>query len=113
MAEWLIPVFVVAAFVVAFQASWRGYRFSVWFLAALLVNPVFLIVLLANMPDFARKRLRAKFAAELQAKLAQLAPIPSTSAAAPDSVAAADLSVGDRVTFLPRDRSLGDEETHG
>jgi hypothetical protein len=112
-AIWLVSA--LFGIVVAVQARRRGYRFSVWVVVGILANPVYLLILLATMPDFARKRLRAKFRAELDAKLAcrspQARPPVPVSSTAGTFTASPELSVGDRMTVLPRDRSLGDEET--
>lgn len=55
----------------------RGYNPIVWALAAVIaMNPIFLFVVLALVPNRARLRLRAKFAAELDARLAGGDPCP-------------------------------------
>jgi hypothetical protein len=56
---------------VAYHAYRRGYNPVVWGLAAVFaMNPVFLLVVLVLVPHRSRLRLRARFAAELDAKLA-------------------------------------------
>jgi hypothetical protein len=115
---WTASIWIVStlfAFLVAVQARRRGYRFTVWAVVGMLANPVYLVILLATMPDYARKRLREQFRAELDAKLAGRSPsahLPvASSPTAGTFTASPDVSVGDRRTVLPRDRSLGDEET--
>ena len=52
--------FVLAA-IAAVQARRRGYSFLVWLAGGTLSgNPVLFLVLLALLPDFARKRLRRR-----------------------------------------------------
>jgi hypothetical protein len=64
VAIWLILLASVHAYR-------RGYNPIVWALAAVVaMNPIFLFVVLALVPNRSRLRLRAKFAAELDAKLA-------------------------------------------
>src|SRR5262245_27353639 len=56
---------------VAYHAYRRGYHPVVWSLTAIIaLNPIFLLVLLATVPHRRRLRLRAEFAAELEAKVA-------------------------------------------
>jgi hypothetical protein len=102
------------AAVVAVQAKRRGYGFGTWLVGGTLGNPVFFLVLLAVMPDFARKVLRRKELTDLEAKLAdrtRVLPPPPAPAADSPSTLSADHSVGDLPTVLPPDRSLGDDET--
>jgi hypothetical protein len=57
---------------VAHHSYRRGYNPAVWTLAAIVaLNPIFLLVVLASVPHRSRLRLRARFAAELDAKLAK------------------------------------------
>jgi hypothetical protein len=112
--------FAVLAAIVAVQAQRRGYRVLVWLVAGAFGNPIFFLVMLAAMPDFARKALRRKYLTELEAKLAARPkvlppgppPPPPRPAAAPGSTAPVERSLGDRPTELPPDISLGDAETH-
>jgi hypothetical protein len=103
--------------IVAYQARQRGYSFFPWLIAGMLSNPVFFLVLLAVMPDWARKRRRRKYLAELESKLAARPPVlPSTRpAAAPRAgkplAVTPERSIGDLPTVEPPERSLGDEET--
>jgi hypothetical protein len=101
--------------IVAVQAYWRGYRFLTWFVAGILVlNPVYLLVLLAILPDRARQARRRRERADLEARLAARARgLPLSPAAAQPSpvTAAPDVSLGDQPTVAPPVRSLGDEET--
>jgi hypothetical protein len=111
-----LALFTVFSTIVAVQASRRGYRFLTWFTAGLLGNPVFFLVLLAILPDRARRALRSRERADLEARLAAKARgLPASPAAAqPSTVTAAPgVSLGDQVTVAPPVRSLGDEETRG
>jgi hypothetical protein len=55
----------------AYQAYRRGYNPITWGIAAILaLNPIFLLVVLAVSPHRSRVRLRDRFTAELDAKLA-------------------------------------------
>jgi hypothetical protein len=108
----LVPVgglFLLFSAIVAVQAHQRGYNFVVWLLAGVLANPVFFLVLLAIMPDYARKALRRQLAAELEEKLVAQRLVPP--AAAQPSTLVPQCSLGDQPTVLPPQRSLGDEET--
>jgi hypothetical protein len=113
----LVVLLVVAfpfAAAVAVQARRRGYGFLAWLVGGTLGNPVFFLVLLALMPDLARRALRRKEMADLEAKLAgrprTLPPPPGPAAAVPSTLSG-DRSVGDLPTALPPDRSLGDDAT--
>jgi hypothetical protein len=103
--------------IVAYQARRRGYPFIPWFLASMLANPIFFLVLLAVMPDFARKARRRKYLTELETKLAERSKtspmVPRTLAAptGPSSTLSPERSLGDMPTVEPPERSLGDEET--
>jgi hypothetical protein len=101
---------------VALQARRRGYRFLVWLIAGALGNPLFFLVMLSIMPDFARKALRSKETADLEAKLAALptgGPSPPTLSLILPSPGASAHSVGDLPTVLPQQQSVGDRETQG
>jgi hypothetical protein len=105
---YLLPFWLLLALVVAVQARRRGYSFFVWWLAVALGNPIFFLILLALLPDQARKTWRRRFTAALEKKLAVLprrSPEPSRGIAQPDR------SVGDQTTVAPPAHSLGDEET--
>jgi hypothetical protein len=99
--------FCVSA-MVASQARKRGYSFIVWVVAGMLGNPLFFLVLLAIMPDFARRKQREKEMAELEKKL-DILQVP-TATALP---AVRERSLRDEETrMLPApERSLGDEPT--
>jgi hypothetical protein len=59
----------------SYQAYRRGYNPIVWGIAAILaLNPIFLLVVLVLAPHRSRLRLRHRFIAELDAKLARRAP---------------------------------------
>jgi hypothetical protein len=93
----------------AVEAYHRGYNPVVWGLAGVLAtNPLFVLVLLAMVPHRARVRLRGRYAAELDEKLAALGDAPAEGA---KGAARADtFSVGDEATRLPH-RSVGDDLT--
>jgi hypothetical protein len=101
--------------IVAYQARRRGYRFLPWLVAGVLGNPIFFLVLLAVLPDYARKARRRRELADLEAKLAArlkvLPPAPPSAGPHPAPVTP-DRSLGDQPTVLPAQRSVGDEETH-
>jgi hypothetical protein len=108
--------------IVAYQAARRGYSFVIWILAGLLGNPIFFLMLLAIMPDYARKAQRRKEMADLEAKLAarpKVLPPPREPtqdmplAGKPTATFSRERSLGDQPTLLPREHSLGDEETRG
>jgi hypothetical protein len=114
-------VVVIALYVaVPWQARRRGYSFWLWLIAGLvaLSQPVTFLVLLALMPNRARKRLREKFRAELEAKLAarpaSAVTTPAMATPVPaGSTAITGRSLGDLPTVAPREHSIGDEETRG
>jgi hypothetical protein len=131
----LVVLFLVSA-IVAVQARQRGYRFVIWVVTGMLGNPIFFLVLLAIMPDFARKALRGQILADLEAKLAgrpkvlPAAPAPAPTSPLPRPTAQPstmpsdrslgdqptilpERSLGDQATLLPPERSLGDEDTRG
>jgi hypothetical protein len=87
---------------VVYHAYRRGYNPVVWGLASILaVNPIFLLVVLATVPHRGRLRLRARFAAELDAKLAKAGRPTGTPAA--ESVNAETRTAGDeRLTDATR-----------
>jgi hypothetical protein len=125
----LIPTYVLIfvaglgfSAIVAYQAARRGYSFVIWLLAGLLGNPIFFLMLLAIMPDFARKARRRKEMADLEAKLAAkpkgLPPPRETTpnmplAEKPTGTFSRERSLGDQPTVPPREHSLGDDETRG
>jgi hypothetical protein len=104
--------------IVAYQARQRGYHFFPWLMAGILANPIFFLVLLAIMPDRARKARRRRYLAELESNLAARPKVRPTAPATVsprggESVAVTpERSIGDLPTVEPPDRSLGDEETH-
>jgi hypothetical protein len=101
------------------QAKRRGYSFLVWLVAGILVlNPIYLLIVLATVPHRGRQKLREQFRRELDAKLAA----GGAPAALPVARAVTDRSLGDLATRLPgasaatdeppvRERSLGDVPT--
>lgn len=95
----------------AYQAYHRGYNPVVWGLAGIVSsNPLFILVVLGMVPHRARIRLRERYAAELDEKLAALGSAPAGAAA---GAARADtFTVGDEATRLPH-RSIGDDLTRG
>jgi len=101
------------------QARKRGYSFWLWFLACVvnIALPIYFLILLPLLPNRARMRLREKFRAELDAKLASagvsvhVRPLPAL--ATTGSTATVERSLGDMPTIVPRERSLGDDETCG
>jgi hypothetical protein len=101
------------------QARKRGYSFWLWFVACVInvAIPIYFLVLLPLLPNRARIRLREKFRAELDAKLATVTgSLPARSFAGPvppGSTATVDRSLGDMPTIVPRERSVGDDETRG
>jgi hypothetical protein len=110
---------VLISALVAYQARQRGYPFFPWLIAGMLANPIFFLVLLAVMPDYARKVRRRKYLAELESKLAArskaLSPTPRVTVpprAGKSLAVSPERSIGDLPTVDPPERSLGDEETH-
>lgn len=111
----------------AFQARRRGYSLFAWLTAGLLaLNPLLVILMLAIAPNYARKRMRRKFLAELDAKLEGRPALAVEQAAAvvpahslgdmptrgPDDEQRGLLrSLGDMPTRMPPERSIGDDET--
>jgi hypothetical protein len=108
----LLPILVMSL-IVAAQASRRGYSLLLWLVAGCLGNPIFLLILLAIMPDRARLARRRQELFDLEKKLADRAK-RAAAELEPASVVlppAAASSLGDQPTVLPPVRSLGDEET--
>jgi hypothetical protein len=103
--------FLVISAVVAAQAHQRGYRFLPWLIAGTLGNPVFFLVLLAIMPDYARKARRRQELADLEQKLAARPRVLPPAPRPPADDARRERSLGDLPTELPPARSLGEEET--
>jgi len=104
---------------IPWQARKRGYSYWIW-QAACIVNvamPLHFLVLLSLLPNRSRIRLREKFRAELDAKLANISrPQPSRESVEPippGSTATVARSLGDMPTIVPRERSIGDDETRG
>jgi hypothetical protein len=126
MIPWIIVVgaagllfLALISAIVAYQARQRGYAFFPWLIAGMLANPIFFLVLLAVMPDYARKVRRRKYLAELESKLAGHSKVLSATPRVPISpragkalAVAPERSIGDLPTVDPPERSLGDEETH-
>jgi hypothetical protein len=85
----------------------------VWLITGLLAtNPIYLLIVLAAIPDRAKQRLRNQFRRELDAKLAAMQRRPSAQATiAKVELEASAQSIGDQPTRVPRERSIGDEET--
>jgi hypothetical protein len=124
---WFVPLMLIILSPLAFlyisipwQARKRGYSFWIWFIACVInLNlPIYLLVLLSLVPNRARKRQRLAFRAELEAKLAKITSPVSVRAFGgptmpPGSTATVDRSLGDMPTIVPRERSLGDDETRG
>ena len=99
-------LFLVVPGVAAYH---RGYNPVVWGLAGVFSsNPLFILVVLGMVPHRARIRLRERFTAVLDEKLAALAPAPTQEA--PGSARADTFTVGDEATRLPH-RSIGDDLT--
>ena len=106
---------------VAYQARKRGYSFTVWVVAGMLGNPLFFLVLLAIMPDFARRKQREKEMAELEKKLAarkRMRVLAANTDILQAPTATALPAAGERslraeeTRALPApERSLGDEPT--
>jgi hypothetical protein len=108
---------LIVSLIVAAQARRRGYSLVEWALAGMLSsNPLFLLILLGVLPDFARRKMREKelqdLESRLKAKPRRLAPDGSDTLPLHQQAAKpkADRSVGDQPTVLP-ERSLGDDET--
>lgn len=103
---------------IAVQAWRRGYSFWLWIVVCVVViNPIIFLVTLALMPNRARQRLRVKFRKELDAKLASqpidVIPIVVIGSPSVGSTLTGDRSLGDLPTMMPRERSVGDDETRG
>jgi len=103
----------------SYHAYRRGYNPVVWALAAIIaMNPIFLFVVLALAPHRSRLRLRDKFHAELDAKLAGRKPtadgrpvesdLLETRTAKPHGVEPRPLDATQ--TFLGDDRELDRDE---
>jgi hypothetical protein len=102
---WLIGAFL---FLIPAQAHARGHGFMSWFIIQLLaLNPLYPLVLVALLPNKARNRLREQYAAELDRKLATST---SHDEVQPGS-ANLQRSLGDAPTYVPVERSLGDQAT--
>jgi hypothetical protein len=108
LLAFVVVVAAIAA-VVAYQAAQRGYSFLVWVGAAMLGNPVFLLILLGVLPNRAMRRRREK---ELDDIRARVEAIPRKVAPPPKPTVSSDIqrSMGDAETVLP-DRSIGDAVT--
>jgi hypothetical protein len=114
-----VTLYIGAAVAIAVQARWRGYSLALWLASGLVsLNPVIFLVVLALMPNRARRRLRETFRAELEEKLAARSGIlgPARGHIAAPALGASTLperSLGDMPTVAPPERSLGDEVTRG
>ncbi len=104
---------------IPWQARKRGYSYWIWQIACIanIALPIHFLVLIPLLPNRSRMRLREKFRAELDAKLAGISR-PQTSPSftgpiTPGSTATVDRSLGDMPTIVPRERSVGDDETRG
>ena len=105
---------------VPWQARRRGHGFASWFVVQLLaLNPFYALILVALLPDRAKARARARFAAEIDLKLrlAKLGTAVTAALAVGRSVGdlptqtADGRSVGDLPTIPPDNRSIGDAAT--
>lgn len=70
-------IILLIACILPYQAYCRGHGFVSWFLLQLvsLNNPIFLLVLVANLPNKAKMRQRERYAAELDQKLQGLSKV--------------------------------------
>ena len=106
-------IFLLFTFVPAQQARKRGYSFLVWYVTGVLaLNPIYLLIVLAAIPDRAKQRLRNQYRRELNAKLATRAR--QSSAALPVCLTdAPQQSIGDQPTMAPPATlpSVGDQPT--
>lgn len=107
----------LVSLLVAYQARQRGYSMPIWTLAGMLSsNPIYLLMLLGVMPDFARRKMREKEMQDLEARLKQ--KLRRVAADGSDTLPLhlsparpePDRSVGNQPTCLP-ERSIGDNET--
>lgn len=90
----------------AYQAYRRGYNPVVWGIAGILaLNPIFLLVVLAVSPHRSRMRLRNRFAAELDAKLARRSPPAGGPATTPMDPGAPTATAGRAPARHPTDLS--------
>jgi hypothetical protein len=123
----IIPALIIVGLILAFylvtvlQARKRGYSWWVWLPATICSNPLWTLIVLGILPHQARRRLRKKFEAELDAKLKESNSVAETV----DALSVPTHSLGDVATMLPPDastadapryspgRSLGDQETTG
>lgn len=105
----VVGALVALSMVVAIQARWRGYSLWVWLVVCVVsVNPIFFLVLLAVMPDFARKNLRKTEMEDLELALKmRTVSGPAGPIAARGPI---DRSLGDQPTTFP-ERSIGDDAT--
>jgi hypothetical protein len=102
----------------SYQAYRRGYNPIVWGIAAILaLNPIFLLVVLAVSPHRSRVRLRDRFTAELDAKLARGSRSADVGGTAPVDAAAptatAVRQAGGRATDLSVTRSMDSRPNNG
>ncbi|HEY2787502.1 MAG TPA: hypothetical protein VGJ05_21275 [Fimbriiglobus sp.] len=97
---------------VAYQAYRRGYNPIIWGIVGLLTfNPLFPLIILAMVPHRSRLRLRDQFTRELEAKLAARVGSKSRPTSESGSPRTETSTVGDQVTELPQNRSIGDDQT--
>jgi hypothetical protein len=109
------------SYIVARQARQRGYNMGVWLLTGMVGSALYLLVVLAVLPNRAKQRLRGQYLRELDEKLAARSSLSPTAADRqvderslgdrPTIDATAQRSLGDAPTFMPRDQSVGDEAT--
>ena|SRR5207248_11799021 len=122
LAYLIVPAFfAVLSLPVARQAKQRGYRFWVWVPAGALANPLYILIILAVLPNRAKQRLREQYLREIDEKRAARPDAPAGDAGRPVPERSlgdrptidptAQRSLGDVPTVLPREHSLGDEVT--
>jgi hypothetical protein len=91
----------------AYQAYRRGYNPVVWGIAGILaLNPIFLLVVLAVSPHRSRMRLRDRFTAELDAKLARRSPPAGVVGTSPVDAGAPTRTAGRPTARHPIDLSV-------
>jgi hypothetical protein len=94
---------------VAYHAYRRGYNPVVWGLAAIFsMNPIFLLVVLVLVPNRTRLRLRARFAAELDARLGGVGPAAGTPEGRPVPLETRTAEGGRPALYATRTFSGGD-----
>jgi hypothetical protein len=109
LASIVITILVVT---VPRYAHQRGHGFISWFVLQILtLNPIYLMLLLATLPNRARSRLRDQFAGELDAKLKtinQTSVTPTGGVFPAYSIGGIQtaISVGEMPTSAPDTRSM-------